>query len=151
MRILVIEEDDGIRRSMCRYLRGRGFEVTEATGAQDGMMRVHLCPPDLAIVDLMTADLEGCDLVTNLDAAHPDLPVVALSIDLHGRDVLQVADQLGAAAVVPKPFALDQLLVVVDQVLARRRETTTGPNWASTPTVRAPAKPLLFCRSSTEI
>ena len=156
MRILVIEDEDIVRRPLCRYLRCRGFEVMEASDGREGLLRVESGAPELVITDIVMPETAGLDLILSLRQSHPDLPIIAVSGGLIGSetDVLHVAQEMGAAAVLPKPFSLPQLLTVIDQVVTRADPTaaasgepdadeqndppatatpTTGPSSASTP------------------
>lgn len=122
-------------------------------------MRVENSTPDLVITDIVMPEPAGLDLILALRKSHPNLPIIAVSGGLIGSetDVLHVAQQMGAAAVLPKPFSLPQLLTVIDKVLTRTHRApeaiqtgtsspytassqkvpvesiTTGPNSASTP------------------
>ena len=147
MRILVIDDEDIVRRPMCRYLRSRGFEVVEAADGREGFLRAQSNRPDFVITDIVMPDVEGLDLIVALRRRYPELPIIAVSggAACTDRDVLTVARQVGASAVLPKPFSLPQLLALVDQVNARRGDmdplTTTDPCSASMPTALSAVEP----------
>lgn len=120
LRILVIEDEDIVRRPLCRFLRSRGYEVAEASDGREGLLRVQAYEPELVITDIVMPDTEGLGLIFSLRRTHPDLPIIAVSGGWFGSetDVLSIAQRLGAAAVLPKPFALPQLLDLVNRVRA---------------------------------
>jgi len=107
-RLLVVEDDAGVARSLVHGLRDGGFEV-ELTGdgarAKDALSRSGF---DLVVLDLMLPGLSGLDLLESLaERPHPPIVVLTARVDLDDR---LRCFALGAVDFVPKPFFLEELL-----------------------------------------
>ncbi len=111
-RLLLLEDDDGIRTSLRMALEDEGFEVTEAARAEDALELLAREPADLVLVDLM---LGGMDGFTFIRRARPtsDAPFIVLSARAETVDIV-AALEAGADDYVTKPF-------VVEEVTARLR------------------------------
>ena len=114
-RVLIVEDDGGVRHALERGLGRSGFDTTAvAACAQALAVDDH----DLALVDLGLPDGDGVELCRELRARHPDRPIIVVT----GRsDELDVVDALDAGAddYVTKPFSLAVLTVRIRRHLDR--------------------------------
>ncbi len=105
MNILVIDDEDGLRRSLCAYLEDLGYETLDAANGSEGLaaMREHL--PELAavIVDLNMPVLDGYGFLNQARVEAPELPIIVLSGVGVVDDALQ-AVRLGAWDFLTKPL-----------------------------------------------
>jgi CheY-like chemotaxis protein len=117
--ILVIDDEDGVRRAIGKVLVREGHEVIEAQDGKVALGLVQSQPPDLVICDLFMPEMDGVEVLRELRRDYPELKVVAISGGAYEGKVqlLDVAKGLGAVAVLKKPFELAQLLSVVQGVL----------------------------------
>jgi two-component system KDP operon response regulator KdpE len=116
-RILVVDDDDQLRRALRINLAARGYEVlTAATGAE-ALSTAGRTPPDLAIVDLGLPDLDGVDVVRGL-RGWSTAPIIVLSARDDQAGKVQALDA-GADDYVTKPFGLDELLARIRAALRR--------------------------------
>lgn len=117
--ILVIDDEEGVRRAIGKILAREGHEVLEAPDGKVALGLVNDQPPDLVICDLFMPEMDGVEVLRELRRDYPDLKVVAISGGAYEGKVqlLDVAKGLGAAAVLKKPFEIAQLLGVVRGVL----------------------------------
>jgi two-component system copper resistance phosphate regulon response regulator CusR len=109
MRILVIEDEARIQAFVGRGLEAEGYTVVTADNGRDGLELASRGRWDLVVLDLLLPGLSGLQVLRELHAARPHLPVVVLS----ARSDLQTklrGFELGASDYVPKPFSLDELL-----------------------------------------
>ncbi|MGW5350784.1 response regulator transcription factor [Streptomyces sp. NPDC004031] len=126
-RVLVVDDDAVIRRSLGRALRLRGFTVAEADGGAAALARLTGDdPPDVLVLDISMPDIDGIEVCRTLRSAGNDLPVLALSA------LDEVADrvaglQAGADDYLVKPFALDELVLRLHALLRRRPPRPGGP------------------------
>ena len=127
-RILIIEDDPSILRGLQLNLGMEGYVVRSATDGETGLLLARSEKPDLVLVDVMLPRLGGLDVVREIRAADPDLPVLILSAK--GQESDKVAGlQFGADDYLVKPFGLKELLARIDALLRRRRSRgETGPS-----------------------
>jgi two-component system, OmpR family, response regulator len=109
MRILVVEDEVGIRAFLARGLEAEGYSVECAADGTEGLARALELPWDLVVLDLLLPGLHGLGVLRRLREERPDLPVIVLSARSDLPTKLK-GFELGASDYVPKPFALDELL-----------------------------------------
>ncbi len=117
--ILVVDDDEGLRELLVRYLSDNGYE---AAGVADGAaMKRHLSshPVDLILLDVMLPGEDGLTLAREL-GAHGGPPIIMLSA--RGEEVDRIVGlEVGADDYLPKPFSHRELLARVTAVLRRRQ------------------------------
>ncbi|HEX6356632.1 response regulator transcription factor [Actinophytocola sp.] len=121
MRVLVVDDDSGVRESLARSLEFEGYEVdTAADGAE--ALRLVVAPhrPDLAILDLMMPNVDGLETCRRLRAAGDRMPVLMLTARDGLGDRVTGLDA-GADDYLVKPFALEELLARVRALLKQNR------------------------------
>jgi DNA-binding response OmpR family regulator len=115
MRVLVIEDDDGIRRVLDRGLRLAGHDVVMAGDAAGGRAAWSEGGFDVVLLDVMLPDGDGIALLAERRAAGDRIPTVLLTAReealLHGR-----ATEAGASAYLAKPFQYAELLACLERV-----------------------------------
>jgi DNA-binding response OmpR family regulator len=114
--VLVVDDDPSIRL-LCRVnLQLDGHEVHEAGTLAEARAAIAAHRPDVVILDVHIAGGDGRDLLSELRASRPELPI-ALLTGTADRDELLRA---GADALIPKPFTIDELRQTVDRLAAGR-------------------------------
>ena len=114
-RILVVEDEDKLRRVVQLELESQGYEVDGATSAEQGLPLATVA--DLILTDLRLPGIDGIQFLNELHARGIGAPVVMMTA--HGSVETAVeAMKLGAADFLQKPFSLDHLTTVVQRVLA---------------------------------
>jgi PAS domain S-box-containing protein len=118
-RILLIDDDDQLRYMLRQQLESAGYEVEEARDGQEGVERYRDAPTDLIVTDLIMPEKEGLETIIELRREFPEVKIIAMSGGLKQttQDFLPVAQKLGAQRVLRKPFARDELLGAIQQVL----------------------------------
>jgi DNA-binding response OmpR family regulator len=121
-RLLVLEDDDGLRTSLRLVLEGGGYEVVEAADAERALEMVADPGVDLMLVDLM---LRGMDGFTFIQRARPqtDAPIVVISAREGVPDIVH-ALEVGADDYVTKPFDVEEVQARLRALL--RRPTMDG-------------------------
>ncbi len=117
-RILVVEDEEPIRRGVCDVLRMAGFDALEAADGESGLKSARAHAIDLLLLDLALPRLDGMEVLTELRKTHPTLPVIILSARGSELDRVQGLSQ-GADDYVVKPFSAKELLARVEAVLRR--------------------------------
>jgi two-component system response regulator CpxR len=105
-------------------LASAGHEVVLAADGSEGMRQYHSTPVDVAVVDLFMPNQEGLETIKKLKQEFPDFPIIAMSGDALALPLLSVAQRLGAAWVLQKPFLPEELLEAIKQVLRPKRRRT---------------------------
>ena len=117
-RVIVVEDDDDLRRLVRTALQGDGHEVIEATSGVDALARVRsmalagLDLPDVIITDIRLHGVNGLALVAGLRMAGCKTPVVVMSA-FTSEAFRSSAERLGVAAFFTKPFDIDDLRTIV--------------------------------------
>ena len=115
--ILLIDDDDSLRRVVEYSLREEGYEVVTAATGTEGLHAFQTRPVDLIVTDVRMPEMDGVELLARLKAMQADLPVVMLTA--HGTITSAVeAMKLGAFDYLTKPFERERLKAVVQKALA---------------------------------
>lgn len=120
-RIVVIEDEDAIRRGIVDALTMAGYDPVEAADGKAGLDEARRAGVDLVLLDLMLPVMDGFEVLARLQQTHPSLPVIILSA--RGTEDDRVRGLRGGADdYVVKPFSALELLARVDAVLRRSPE-----------------------------
>ncbi len=123
-RILIIDDDDQVRKIIKLTLISAGFEVMEA---QDGKIAMKIFrenpEPDLVITDLIMPEKEGIETIIEIRRDFPDVPIIAISGGgrIDPNDYLYLAEKLGAQKTLEKPFSRKEIVDAVNELLDSRR------------------------------
>jgi len=119
-RILIVDDEPGLRFGVREYLELQGYDVDEAESNQQAQERFRASRPDIVIADYMLADGTALDLLPRLKEIDPEIPLIILtahgSIDLAVRAIKDGAEQF-----LTKPLELSALLVVLQRSLENKR------------------------------
>jgi DNA-binding response OmpR family regulator len=118
-RILVIEDDEVVRRTVCRMLRSGGHEVIETDQGGAGMKALLREHPDLVVTDLLMPGQDGIETITRIRETS-GLPIIAMSGQRRQGDFAPLLDaqMMGADITMAKPFTVEALLAAVSELLA---------------------------------
>jgi two-component system KDP operon response regulator KdpE len=126
-RVLVVDDEPQIRRSLRVALHANGYEIEEAATGEAALELAASRPPALIILDLSLPDIDGVEVCRRL-REWTQLPIIILSV--HGEDAAKVrALDEGADDYVTKPFSVPELLARMRVGLRRAalaNETTTS-------------------------
>ncbi|WP_434480334.1 sigma-54-dependent transcriptional regulator [Gemmatimonas sp.] len=118
-RILVIDDEPGIRQALGQLLEYEGFEVKTASGGAEGITLYDSFRPQLVFLDVKMAGLDGLEVLKRLRQADPTATVVMIS----GHATIQTAveaTQLGAYDILEKPLDTDRVLVLLRNAFENR-------------------------------
>src|SRR6516165_9133483 len=125
VRILVVDDDQAVRRSIDRALRLEGYEVATVPSGGEALESLAQSPPDALILDLGLPDVDGLTVCRRMRSAGDDTPVLMLTARDAVDDRVQGLDA-GADDYLVKPFALAELLARLRALLRRRFEGEGG-------------------------
>jgi len=119
-RILLVDDDPDIIEATAGFLEDEGFTVMRAHDGRSALEQIRHDVPDLMLIDLMMPILDGWALIDRIQTEKlaAGVPMVVFSAD---RDVRQKAAELGADAVLRKPFSLEELQELVTRLLGKPR------------------------------
>lgn len=117
-RVLLVEDDETIGRSLTRALESQGYEVTWSRDGVTARTAFGTAAPDLVLLDLGLPDVDGVDLCRELSTLAPAMPILMLTARHEEADIVVSLDA-GAVDYVTKPFRLAELLARVRAQLRR--------------------------------
>ncbi len=122
--VVVVEDEDAIRRGIVDALHISGFETVEAADGIAGLREARRAGVDLVLLDLLLPKMDGFDVLAELRVTHPVLPVIILTARGSEDDRVRGL-RAGADDYVVKPFSARELLARIDAVLRRTPERPT--------------------------
>lgn len=116
-RVLVVDDEDQIRRAVGRALSSRGFLVEQAEDGEQALAAATAFDPDLVVLDLNMPVLDGFAVCRELRRTNT-VPILVLSVREDASDKVEALD-LGADDYLTKPFSVDELMARVRALLRR--------------------------------
>lgn len=114
-RILVVDDEREVRIATRRILERSGHEILEAGTGEEGIDVLETTAVDLVITDIMMPEQGGVESLAQMRELYSGLRIIAMSA--HALDELPEAKRLGAARTIIKPFTIDTLTTLVEEVL----------------------------------
>ena len=124
-RVLVVEDDAAVRRSVERALAFEGYEVTTADDGIKGLLAIADRSPDAVVLDIMMPGLDGLEVCRRVRDAGDRTPILMLTAR-HETDDRVAGLDAGADDYLVKPFALAELLARVRALLRRSATPEDG-------------------------
>jgi len=115
--ILVVEDEEKLRRVVELQLKGAGFDVDQAGNVEDAMRLADRA--DVILTDLRLPGVSGLELLANLRRQDSHTPVIVMTA-FGSIETAVEAMKAGAVDFLPKPFSLDHLMTVVNKALELR-------------------------------
>lgn len=116
--ILVVDDDDQVRKWTLTFLEVEGYEVLEAKDGNEALALSTLHHPDLVVIDVYMPGKEGLETIQLMRKQHLTVKIIAISGHFYeGYDVGTIAKAFGANAILPKPFSAKELLNQVETLL----------------------------------
>jgi signal transduction histidine kinase len=119
-RILIIDDEEIVIDSCLAILEGRGYEVVTAPDGAEGLKQAREATPDLVLVDLMMPGISGFEVLEAMRGIDPTIVTIVIT----GFSTVESAVEAmkrGAFDFLPKPFTPDELRLITDRGLERRR------------------------------
>jgi CheY-like chemotaxis protein len=115
-KVLVIDDVEGVRKSIQAGLRGSGYEVSTAGTYAEGLGLATSGSFDVILCDLKLPDKSGVEIIKELKDSGVTAPVVAISGFIDGG-IVRDALNAGAVAYLPKPFSKGDLVALLAGVI----------------------------------
>ena len=123
--VLVVEDEDAIRRGLCDVLVYHGYAPTEAATGDEGLSHAVEGVWALILLDVMLPGRSGFEVCTELRAAGSHVPVLMLTARGAEEDVLE-GFRCGADDYVTKPFSVAELVARIEALLRRSKPAATA-------------------------
>jgi DNA-binding NtrC family response regulator len=117
-KVLVVEDNDFVRMQIVTFLKGAGFSVFEASGADAALD--HIAAHDdlaLGVVDIRMEPVGGWEFIKGLRGRDIDMPVILVTGD-QNTDLLEQANMWGVGAVLMKPVEKERLIKTATRIIA---------------------------------
>jgi DNA-binding response OmpR family regulator len=114
-RILIIDDEEPIRRMLCKLLVRDGYEVIQSSNGRSGLQECRKNAVDLVITDIIMPEGEGFETIRELRRCFPNMKIFAMSgasVSMQ-LDILSIAKTFGALRTFEKPFILAEILDAV--------------------------------------
>ena len=124
-RVLVVDDEKNIRRTLRMVLSSEGFDVAEAASAEEGLARLERETADVVLLDVNLPGIDGLEMLRALKQSDPDRMVVMISGAASVATAVE-ATREGAFDFLEKPLSRERVLVAVRNALRLR---TVGREW----------------------
>jgi len=118
-RVLVIDDDPGLREYMEALVTRQGYEVRAVAGGEEALRVLDDANPDLVTLDVVLPGMDGLETLRELKARAPHVPVIMLSGHGQARTIVE-AMRLGASDFLRKPFEAEELELAFQKALEKR-------------------------------
>jgi DNA-binding NtrC family response regulator len=130
--ILVIDDDDQLRKSFEKLLTEEGYSVKSASSGEAGISMVQAEVPDLVVLDMRLPGMNGLDTFKAIHEIEPKLPMIMMTA--YGTTEIAIeATKMGAFDYILKPFDIPDMLSVISQALEAGRFMRSPVNMDAVP------------------
>jgi len=119
-KILVVEDDRDLNRSVCSFLNQSGYEATGCLGAEEAYDEMYRTTFDLIVSDIMMPDIDGFEFAKTVRSLNSDIPILFMT----ARDdfaAKQRGFRIGIDDYMVKPIELDELFLRIGALLRRSK------------------------------
>ena len=126
-KVLVVEDDVGIRQSLFETLTALGFVVGEAGKGEEALLRLRMVNYDAVLLDINMPGMGGKETCSQISRSYPHLPIIMLTVRDEEDDLVEALNA-GASDYVTKPFQIRELTARLRAAIRRRGITAAGVN-----------------------
>ena len=120
-RILVIDDDATVRRSLEVALKKNGYDVAVAENGQEAIKKSKAKLYNLALVDLRLPDMDGIELLTSMREAAPKMVKIIITGYPSQENAIEAVNR-GADGYMVKPYTMEELLLKIKEQLQKQQE-----------------------------
>ena len=119
--ILVVDDDDGIRTLVKKYLNENNYLVTTASSAEDALEKIKIIKFDLIILDIMMPGKSGLEFIEE-NQKKLDTPIILLTAKGEANERIKGLE-IGADDYLPKPFEPKELLLRIKNIIEKTKKS----------------------------
>jgi DNA-binding NtrC family response regulator len=120
-RILVVDDDESIRKSLAAVLKGEGYAVDTAKNGNEAITKSNVSFYNLALIDIRLPDMEGTKLLTAMKETTPNMVKIIMTGYPSLQNAIEAVNR-DADAYVLKPFDVDKVLQTIREQLKKQDE-----------------------------
>src|SRR5271154_1253907 len=125
-KVLVVEDDAGIRQSLYETLTALGFVIGEAGNGEEALSRLRMIDYDAVLLDINMPGMGGIETCRRICRSYPHVPIIMLTVRDEEDDKVEALDA-GADDYVTKPFQIRELTARLRSAI-RRSKTSAVPS-----------------------
>ena len=114
-KVLVIDDEEGIRSLLCLFLKGKGYQTRSAEDAREMIVQLNKELPDIVFLDIQLPDINGLELLKVIRQFDEEIIVIMMS-GYATEEIAKSTLQWGAFDYIRKPFDLEQVERVLSAV-----------------------------------
>jgi DNA-binding NtrC family response regulator len=118
VRVLVVDDEEGVRNLLQRILEGAGYQVTTAANGKEALYKISLGETELVLLDIKMPEMSGIEVLSKLTADSPDICAIMVTSVVETETAVE-AMKLGAYDYILKPFDRDDVLRKVLKAIER--------------------------------
>jgi len=126
-KVLVVEDDQGIRQSLFETLGALGFMVGEADNGEEALLRLRMVSYDAVLLDINMPGMGGMETCRRIFDAYPRLPIIMLTVRDDEEDKVAALDA-GAHDYVTKPFQIRELTARLRAAIRSSKALSVAPD-----------------------
>ncbi len=119
-RILIIDDDSNLRKTLSDILRAKGYETLAAKDGTEGLSLIGQKPVNLALVDLRLPDISGLEVLARIKADYPFTEAIILTGNASLDSAIDATNK-GAFSFLQKPYDIDQLLLHIRRAIEKQQ------------------------------
>lgn len=120
-RILVVDDDEGIRKTLSAILQDEGYEVDTAASGKEAILKSNAGFYNLALIDVRLLDMQGTELLTRIKDTVPRMRKIIITGYPTIHNAMEAVNR-NADAYLLKPFDMGKLLFVIKDQLRKQKE-----------------------------
>ncbi|MFW6113724.1 MAG: response regulator [Actinomycetota bacterium] len=116
-KLLIVDDNEGVRHLVSRWLERSGFSVQEAKDGAEAVEKIKDQPPDIILADIRMPKIDGIELARIIKSEHPEIKVILMTAYSSPQTIAQ-ARREGVDDYLEKPFTKDQVEKITLRVLS---------------------------------
>ncbi len=125
MKILVVDDEEGVRNLLQRILEEAGYEVISTENSEEALYQISQGDINVALLDIKMPTKSGIELLSEITADYPDVCVIMVTAVLDMQTAIDTL-KLGASDYITKPFQKDEILQKVREVISQWKRQLAG-------------------------
>jgi len=117
-RLLIVDDNEGVRHLVSRWLERAGFAVEEARDGTEAVAMVRGNPPDVILADIRMPKMDGIELARAVKSEFPHIKIILMTAYSSPQTIAQ-ARREGVDDYLEKPFTKDQVEKIATEVISR--------------------------------